>query len=127
MVALVVFIAYFAFSLGRVVCTIISEIFPSRVRGRAVSLATAVNWGAAFLVTQFFLTVVHEIGEAETFFALALMCVFAYIFVWRFVPETRGCSLEEIQESGRATSRPASGRTPRPPSSRTTDPIARLA
>ncbi|MFN8130701.1 MAG: sugar porter family MFS transporter [Solirubrobacteraceae bacterium] len=98
MVALVVFIASFAFSLGPVVWTIISEIFPSRVRGRAVSLATAVNWGAAFLVTQFFLTVVNEIGEAATFFVLALMCVFAYIFVWRYVPETRGRSLEEIQE-----------------------------
>ncbi len=51
LVALVVFIASFAFSLGPVVWTVISEIYPNRVRGRAVSLATAVNWGAAFLIT----------------------------------------------------------------------------
>ena len=98
MVGLVVFIASFAFSLGPVVWTIISEIYPGRVRGRAVSLATAFNWGAAFLVAQFFLTLTDGIGEAATFFLFAAMCVLAFIFVWRYVPETRGRSLEEIQE-----------------------------
>lgn len=97
MVALVIFIASFAFSLGPVVWTIISEIFPNRIRGRAVSLATAANWGAAFLVTEFFLSIVNAIGEAATFFILASMCVLAYIFIWRYVPETKGRSLEEIQ------------------------------
>ena len=97
MVALVIFIASFAFSLGPVVWTIISEIFPNRIRGRAVSLATAANWGAAFLVTEFFLSIVNSIGEAATFFILASMCVLAYVFIWRYVPETKGRSLEEIQ------------------------------
>ncbi len=97
MVALVIFIASFAFSLGPVVWTIISEIFPNRIRGRAVSLATAANWGAAFLVTEFFLSIVNGIGESATFFILAAMCVLAYIFIWRYVPETKGRSLEEIQ------------------------------
>ena len=58
LVALVVFIASFAFSLGPVVWTVINEVFPGRVRGRAVAFATAVNWGAAFLVSQFFLTLI---------------------------------------------------------------------
>ena len=71
LIGLVVFIISFAFSLGPVVWTVISEIYPSRVRGRAVSVATAANWGAAFLVTQFFLTIVDAIGEAETFFLFA--------------------------------------------------------
>lgn len=97
MVALVVFIASFAFSLGPVVWTMISEIYPNRVRGRAVSLATAANWGAAFLVTQFFLTLVDGIGESATFFLLASMCVFAFAFIWKYVPETKGRSLEQIQ------------------------------
>jgi MFS transporter, SP family, galactose:H+ symporter len=96
-VALVVFIASFAFSMGPVVWTLISEIYPNRVRGRAVAVATAANWGAAFLVTQFFLTVVDAIGESTTFFLFALMCAAAFVFVWRLVPETKGRSLEEIQ------------------------------
>jgi MFS family permease len=96
-VALVVFIASFAFSMGPVVWTLISEIYPNRVRGRAVGVATAANWGAAFLVTQFFLSIVDAIGESTTFFLFAILCAAAFVFVWRLVPETKGRSLEEIQ------------------------------
>ena len=67
LVALVVFIISFAFSLGPVVWTVINEIFPGSVRGRAVAFATAVNWGAAFVVSEFFLTLVDAIGESWTF------------------------------------------------------------
>ncbi|MGD9572111.1 MAG: sugar porter family MFS transporter [Thermoleophilia bacterium] len=98
LVALVVFIASFAFSLGPVVWTMISEIYPNRVRGRAVSIATAANWLAAFLVTQFFLTIVDAIGSSATFFVLAGVCVLSYLWIMRNVPETRGKSLEEIEE-----------------------------
>ncbi len=95
---LVVFIASFAFSLGPVVWTIISEIYPGRVRGKAVSFATAANWATAFLVAQFFLTLTGGIGNSATFFLFAGMCVLGFIFVWRYVPETRGRTLEEIQQ-----------------------------
>ena len=96
--ALVVFIASFAFSMGPIVWTLISEIYPNRVRGRAISVATAVNWLAAFLVAQFFLSVVDAIGESTTFFLFSFFCVVTYVFVWKYVPETKGHSLEEIQE-----------------------------
>jgi sugar porter (SP) family MFS transporter len=96
--ALVVFIASFAFSMGPIVWTIISEIYPNRVRGRAIAVATAVNWFSAFIVAQFFLSVVDAIGESTTFFLFAAFCVVTYVFVWRYVPETKGRSLEEIQE-----------------------------
>jgi sugar porter (SP) family MFS transporter len=96
-IALVVFIASFAFSMGPVVWTLIAEIYPNRVRGRAISVATAVNWLCAFLVAQFFLSLVDAIGESTTFFLFAAMCVVTYVFVWRLVPETKGHSLEEIQ------------------------------
>ena len=98
LVALVIFIASFAFSLGPITWTMIAEIFPNRVRGKAVSLATAVNWAAAFLVTQFFLSIVNAIGEATTFFIFSALCVIAFIWAYFRVPETRGRSLEEIQE-----------------------------
>jgi len=96
--ALVVFIASFAFSMGPIVWTLISEIYPNRVRGRAISVATAANWLAAFLVAQFFLSLVDAIGESTTFFLFAALCVVSFVFVWYLVPETKGRSLEEIQE-----------------------------
>jgi len=97
LVALVVFIASFAFSLGPVVWTVINEIFPTRVRGRAVAAATAVNWFAAFLVSEFFLTLLDAIGSSGTFWLFAFFCATAFVWVWRKVPETKGRTLEEIQ------------------------------
>ena len=97
LVALVVFIASFAFSLGPVVWTVINEIFPTRVRGRAVAFATAVNWGAAFLVSQFFLTLIDDLGTSGTFFLFAAVAVVSYVWIQRKVPETKGRTLEEIE------------------------------
>ncbi len=109
--ALVVFIASFAFSLGPVVWTLINEIFPGRVRGRAVAVATAVNWGAAFLVSEFFLSLVNAVGEPATFGLFAFFCAVGGVWIYRNVPETKGSSLEQIEAlwtAGRdATSPPA--------------------
>jgi SP family galactose:H+ symporter-like MFS transporter len=99
LIALVVFIISFAFSLGPVVWTVINEVFPGRVRGRAVAVATAVNWGAAFLVSQFFLTLIDAIGTSATFWLFAFFCLAGWIWVYRTVPETKGRSLEEIEKS----------------------------
>jgi sugar porter (SP) family MFS transporter len=97
LVALVVFVASFAFSLGPVVWTVINEIYPSSVRGRGVALATGANWFSAWLVSQVFLSLVHAIGEPATFWMFAVMCVIAFVFVWKLVPETKGLSLAQIQ------------------------------
>ena len=97
-IGLVVFIASFAFSLGPVVWTMISEIYPNRVRGRAVAVATAANWGAAFLVSQSFLSVVDAIGVGHTFWIFAGFCVVAFVWIRLRVPETKGRSLEEIAQ-----------------------------
>lgn len=98
LVGLVVFIASFAFSLGPVVWTVINEIFPSRVRGRGVALATAANWGSAWLVSQFFLTITDAIGQAGTFWLFAGFSVIAFVWISRRVPETKGKTLEEIEQ-----------------------------
>jgi MFS transporter, SP family, galactose:H+ symporter len=106
LVALVVFIISFAFSLGPVTWTVINEIYPGEVRGRAVAVATAVNWGAAFLVSGFFLSVVNAIGQAYTFWMFAAFCAIGLVWVIVGVPETRGRSLEEIEASwGQASAR----------------------
>ncbi|MBJ7354074.1 MAG: sugar porter family MFS transporter [Thermoleophilaceae bacterium] len=98
LVALVVYIASFAMSMGPIVWTIINEIYPREVRGRMVSIATAVNWFSAWLVSQFFLTLVKQLGESETFWLFAALCVAALAFVWRKVPETKDRTLEEIEQ-----------------------------
>jgi MFS family permease len=98
-VALVVFITSFAFSLGPVTWTVINEVFPARVRGRGVALATAINWGSAYLVSQFFLSLVQTIGSSGTFWLFALFCIVGWVWVYRVVPETKQQSLEQIQQS----------------------------
>jgi len=97
-IALIVFIASFAFSLGPVVWTVMNEIFPAQIRARGVALATAVNWGAAFLVSQFFLSLVDVLGSSWTFCLLALFCAIGWIWIYLRVPETRGLTLEKIQD-----------------------------
>jgi MFS transporter, SP family, galactose:H+ symporter len=106
LVALVVFIVSFAFSLGPVTWTIINEIYPGDVRGRAVAVATAVNWGAAFLVSEFFLSIVNAIGQAYTFWLFAAFCALGLVWVYVAVPETRSRSLEEIEASWRRAPTP---------------------
>ena len=96
--ALVVFIACFAFSLGPVVWTVINEIFPGHIRGRAVAVATAVNWASAFIVSQVFLSLVNVLGNSITFWLFGLFCVIGWIWVFYAVPETKGRSLEQIQQ-----------------------------
>ena len=97
-IALVVFIASFAFSLGPVVWTVINEVFPAHIRGRGVALATAINWGSAYVISQFFLSLVDGIGSAMTFWLLALFCVIGWVWIYLSVPETKGLTLETIQQ-----------------------------
>ncbi len=98
LVGLVLFIASFAFSLGPVVWTVINEVVPSHVRGRGVAVATAVNWLAAWLVVQTFLTLVKAISAQGTILLFAGSCALTFVFVRWFVPETKGKTLEEVQE-----------------------------
>jgi MFS transporter, SP family, galactose:H+ symporter len=98
-IALVVFIICFAFSLGPVTWTVINEIFPAHVRGRGVALATAVNWGSAFVVSQCFLSLVEAIGSSATFWVFGGFCVIGWIWIYLRVPETKKRSLEQIQSS----------------------------
>jgi len=95
---MMVFIASFAFSLGPVVWTIISEVFPTNVRAKGMSIATAVNWGAAFVLTLLFPDLIDWFGSSITFAILAAFTVVALWWTWVNVPETKGKSLEEIAE-----------------------------
>lgn len=96
--ALVVFITCFAFSLGPVIWTVINEVFPARIRSRDVALATAVNWGSAWFVSQFFLSLVTAIGSSLTFWLLTFFCGLGWVWIYRSVPETKSLSLKKIQD-----------------------------
>ena len=95
--ALVVFIGCFAFSMGPVVWTVINEIFPGHIRGRAVAVATAFNWASAFLVSQIFLSLIGMLGNSLTFWLFGCFCLIGWIWIFNAVPETKGRSLEQIQ------------------------------
>ncbi|TIC85919.1 sugar porter family MFS transporter [Nocardioides sp. GY 10113] len=97
LVGMVVFIASFAFSLGPIVWTVINEVFPAQVRGKGVATATALNWMAAWLVTQFFLSVVEFTSTSTAFLMFAGFCGVTLWFNARFIPETKGRTLEEVQ------------------------------
>jgi len=96
---LVAFIISFAASMGPVTWTVITEIFPGQIRGRAVSVCTAFNWLSAYLVSQCFLSVVAAIGSTLTFALFALFCLIGWIWIFFQVPETKGRSLEQIQQT----------------------------
>jgi sugar porter (SP) family MFS transporter len=95
--ALVAFVTCFAFSMGPVVWTVINEIFPGHIRGRAVAVATAFNWASAFLVSQGFLSLIGAVGNSFTFWLFALFCGLGWCWTYYAVPETKGRTLEEIQ------------------------------
>ena len=97
--AILAFIAAFAIALGPIPWIVCSEIFPTRIRGRAMSLATFTIWTACYAVTQTFpmLNDNPAIGPAATFWVYGGLSLAALLFVLARVPETRGRTLEEIE------------------------------
>lgn len=95
-----VFIAAFAMALGPIPWIVCSEIFPTAWRGRAMSIATFVIWSACYLVAQTFpmLNDSPAIGPAKTFFLYAACSLGGLIFVLAKLPETKGRTLEQIEE-----------------------------
>jgi len=94
---LVLFIASFAIGLGPVFWLMISEIFPVGARGKAMSVCTIANWGANFLVAQTFLSLSDAITRQGVFFLYAALAVASVALFAKWVPETKGRSLEQIQ------------------------------
>jgi MFS family permease len=95
----VLYVASFGVGLGPGVWVVISELFPTRIRGRAMSIATLCLWLACILVTATFLSLVEAVGSAGAFWLYAAMSVLNFLFIWRVMPETKGRSLEEIERS----------------------------
>lgn len=90
-------VASFAVGLGPGVWVVLSEIFPNRIRGRAMAIATVSLWIACVVLTMTFLTISRLTGPSGAFLLYSSMCAFTAFFVWRMTPETRGRTLEEIE------------------------------
>ena len=99
LIAISVFIASFAFSFGPIPWIIMSEIFPTKIRGRAMSLATLALFSVNWLVAQLFPYMSATFGEHGTFWLLAIISIPTFFFIWKVLPETKGRSLEEIEQS----------------------------
>jgi sugar porter (SP) family MFS transporter len=101
------YIACFALSVGPVTWIVLSEIFPTNIRGRAMAIATVALWGANFFVSQTFPMMneseylVSRFHHGFPFFVYAAFCFLQILFVWIMLPETKNRSLEEISESWR--------------------------
>jgi len=95
--SLVAYVGFFAVGLGPVFWLMISEIYPTRVRGLAMSVATVANWLANLVVALTFPELVSLVGESTSFVLYAALTVASLVFIWRLVPETRGKTLEQIQ------------------------------
>jgi MFS family permease len=100
--SLMVYVGSFAVGLGPVFWLVLSEIYPLRVRGRAMSVGTVANWGANVAVALSFLTLTQVLGKPATFWLYALISVGAWLFAFFLVPETKGRTLEEIEAHWRS-------------------------
>ncbi len=98
------YIACFALSVGPVTWVILSEIFPTRIRGRAMAIATVCLWVANYIISQTFPIMdenpwlIEKFHRGFPFWVYGVFCVCLLVFVWRFVPETKGKTLEEIEK-----------------------------
>jgi len=99
------YIACFALSVGPVTWVLLSEIFPTKIRGRAMSIATFCLWSANFVVSQTFpmmdenAWLLSRFNHGFPFYVYAGFCIVLVLTIWKAVPETKGRSLEEIERS----------------------------
>lgn len=99
LIPLLFYIACFAFSYGPVVWTVIGEIFPTKVRGVAAAMGTLSLMITGFVITYTLPIMIEKISAAGAFSVYAALTVPALFFIWKFVPETKGKTLEEIEHS----------------------------
>ena len=91
------YIACFAACIGPVFWTLIPEIFPNGVRGRAMTVPVVTQWVMNAIVVLLFPMAMHKLGRVATFGFLACMSLLQAVFTWKFLPETKGRTLEQIE------------------------------
>ena len=97
LVLILAYLAFFSACVGPVFWTLVPEIFPNDVRGLAMTVPVLLQWVANAVVVLVFPFAFHQLGKIVTFGFLAVMAFSQAIFTWRFVPETKNKTLEEIE------------------------------
>jgi len=98
LIGIIGFVASFAFSIGPVMWVLFSELFPLKLKGLAISFAGLINSAVSFLVQLVFPLELATLGSSLTFFIYGLFAVIGFVFVLTVIPETKGKSLEELEE-----------------------------
>ena len=97
-ICMMLYVASFAISLGPIFWLLIAEIYPTTVRSSAEGLSATFNWGSNLLVSLTFLTLLEAMDASRTFWLYGVFAIGAWIFSYYLVPETKGRTLEEIEE-----------------------------
>lgn len=97
LIAVLAFLACFAFSIGPLKFVIAAEIFPAKIRGRAMAISIMVMWIADTIVGQVTPVLLRSLGTPATFWIFSAFCIIAFWTVYRLLPETKGKSLEQIE------------------------------
>ena len=98
LIAILAYIGFFALSLSPLMFVVTSEMYPSYIRGTAMSLSTGISWACAFIVVQLYPWMEQTLGTNIAFAIFAVLCLIAGLFIQFLIPETKGKSLEQIQK-----------------------------
>jgi SP family arabinose:H+ symporter-like MFS transporter len=93
------FVAFFAFSMGPIKWVVAAEIFPIKIRGRAVAIASLAVWLTNWILNLVFPIIRDSMGMASIFFLFSIFLIPQFFFIWKVMPETKGKTLEEIEKS----------------------------
>ncbi len=96
LVFIIIYTASFMMSWGPICWVLISEIFPNKIRGRAVAIAVAAQWTANYLISSTY-PAMMEFSGGLTYWFYGLMSILSFFFVWKMIPETKGKTLEEME------------------------------
>ncbi len=96
LVFIIIYTASFMMSWGPVCWVLISEIFPNKIRGRAIAIAVAAQWAANYFISSTY-PAMMEFSGGITYWFYGLMSILSFIFIWKIVPETKGMTLEAME------------------------------
>ena len=97
LISVMVATALYAMTLAPTTWVVLSEIFPNRVRGVAMSIATFGLWSACFILTYSFPSLNQGLGASGTFWLYGVICLLGFLFIKKYLIETKGKTLEEIE------------------------------
>lgn len=96
LVFIIIYTASFMMSWGPITWVLISEIYPNKIRGRAIAIAVAAQWAANYFISSTY-PAMMEFSGGMTYSFYGLMSLLSFLFVWKMVPETKGKTLEEME------------------------------